>query len=557
MTARKKHHKKRETAPRPGESLSGALFRVFAFLCSVLPVFMRLRISLFLSGRDGHAEEEHAEDEEDGDGSHAVVQMTGQLGDQAHDGGSHDGSALAADVQEAKVLAGFFGGNDLCEVGSGQSLDAALEHAYADGQDPELPFAGQEEGEAGDAEVGGDAYGDQFLGGKLSGEASHDQGTGEGYELGDQEGQEQIRGVEAQGRSVGSGHVDDGIYAVDIEKEGQEEEEDLPVPDHFLKGMAQGGKKILLMGGALQEMDLFIGTEQGHAHQDPPEGHDDKGNGHGLSLGHADLSGLKDQDQADDKGGAAADVAPGIAAGGDGIHPLFTGNVAKHGVIDDKAELVADTGDDKDDQEGDPAFCQAHGQAAGGAQSDHAHKNGLFAAFPVADAAQDGPHDGYGQGGKGNGIAPVGQVVHGGYPFRLRQGVEEDGDQRGDHQGEGRIGHVIKDPVPFQFRESEFTVHEKIPLILCQIFMESKVRSKRASQSRVPSAISEKAVISSAAAGMAALYFSRRRVLVSWHLGSASSMIMCSISFPRGSKTLKKFVRAFLLTGSGARSRSL
>ena len=296
---------------------------------------------------------------------------------------------------------------------------------------------GQEEGEAGDAEVCGDADGDQPFRRVRSGQTAHDQGAGEGHELGQQEGQEQVRAVEAQSRSVGGGHVNDGIDAVDIEEEGQEEEKDLLVPDHFLQGMAQSHQEIFALGFPLQVVDLLIGAKDGHAHDQPPEGDNDEGDGHGLSLAHADLPGLEDQDKADDKGQAASDIAPGEAAGGNGIHPVFGGDIGQHGIIDDQTELIANPGNDEDHQEHDPAPGQAHGQAACGAQEDDGHKEGLFAAPAVGKTAQNRAQNGYDQRGKGDGVAPEGQIVHGRDALGFRQGIEEDRDQCRHQQCEG------------------------------------------------------------------------------------------------------------------------
>ena len=64
--------------------------------------------SLFLGGlRGGHPEEDEAHDEEAGDGAYADLLLSGDLGEGAHDQRAHDGSALAADIEEAEILAGL------------------------------------------------------------------------------------------------------------------------------------------------------------------------------------------------------------------------------------------------------------------------------------------------------------------------------------------------------------------------------------------------------------------------------------------------------------------
>ena len=116
----------------------------------------------------------------------------------------------------------FSGGDELGEVGAGQGLHAALEHAHHHGQHPEMGLAAHEHGKNGDAAVGQHADADQAVGVHGAGKATDEQGRGEGHDLGDQQGQQQTGGVKAQGSAVGSGHVDNGVDAVNIE-EGQDE----------------------------------------------------------------------------------------------------------------------------------------------------------------------------------------------------------------------------------------------------------------------------------------------------------------------------------------------
>ena len=47
----------------------------------------------------------------------------------------------------------------------------------------------------------------------------------------------------------------------------------------------------------------------------------------------------------------------------------------------------------------------------------------------------------------------------------FRQGVEENGNQRGDHEDEGGIAHIVQNPAPFQGGELEFFVHVTLSVL--------------------------------------------------------------------------------------------
>lgn len=60
-----------------------------------------------------------------------------------------------------------------------------------------------------------------------AGEAADDEDGRERHELRDQQRQQKSGGIEPQGRAVGRRHVDDRVDAVDVEEEGEDEEQDL------------------------------------------------------------------------------------------------------------------------------------------------------------------------------------------------------------------------------------------------------------------------------------------------------------------------------------------
>ena len=90
-----------------------------------------------------------------------------------------------------------------------------------------MQLGGHEQREHGDAQIGRDADDDQLFRRVLSRQPSEEDGEGESHDLRDQKGDEKPGGIKAQGRSVGGGHVDDGIDAVNVEEEGKKKQEGL------------------------------------------------------------------------------------------------------------------------------------------------------------------------------------------------------------------------------------------------------------------------------------------------------------------------------------------
>ena len=102
--------------------------------------------------------------------------------------------------------------------------------------------------------------------------------TSEGHDLGDQQRQQQAGGVQPQGRAVGRGHIDDGVYAIDVAEKGQQEPEYLPVLFQVAEGVADAGKA--LPDGMflhLHKVHLFILAQQGQGGHQPPDGGDKEG----------------------------------------------------------------------------------------------------------------------------------------------------------------------------------------------------------------------------------------------------------------------------------------
>ena len=90
-----------------------------------------------------------------------------------------------------------------------------------------MQLCGHEQRKYGDAEISRNADYDQLFRPVPSGKPSEQDGERESYDLGDEKGDQKPGGVKPESRAVGSGHIYDGIYTVDIEKEGKKEQKGL------------------------------------------------------------------------------------------------------------------------------------------------------------------------------------------------------------------------------------------------------------------------------------------------------------------------------------------
>ena len=101
--------------------------------------------------------EEEPQQEQNRDAGHTEGLVACCLSDNTHHQQSQEACALAADVKQTEVLSGALLRDDLGEVAPGQRLDASLETADTECQEPELPELIQLHCEARNQEVGNDA----------------------------------------------------------------------------------------------------------------------------------------------------------------------------------------------------------------------------------------------------------------------------------------------------------------------------------------------------------------------------------------------------------------
>ena len=90
-----------------------------------------------------------------------------------------------------------------------------------------MQLGGHEQREYSDAEIGCNTDYNQLFRPVLSGKPSEQDGERESHDLGDEKGNQKPRGVKPESRTIGGSHIYDGIYAVDIEKEGKKEQKGL------------------------------------------------------------------------------------------------------------------------------------------------------------------------------------------------------------------------------------------------------------------------------------------------------------------------------------------
>ena len=266
----------------------------------------------------GHPEQHKAHNKQHDQRADAHIGAAGQLAAHADDHGAQEGCPLAADVEQAEILARLLRRDDLGKVGAAERLHTALEHAHDEGQHPELPLLGQEERKQRDARIGRDADRDEGGGRILRRQPPEDERRRERHDLSHQQRQQQAGGVQPQRSAVGRSHVDDGVDAVDVAEERQQEPEHLLVLMQVAERVADAGKA--LPDGVflhLHIMQLPVAFQQGQGHCQPPRRCDEERDVQRRHLAQADGPGPQHQRQADHKGHTAADVAPRIPAGGD------------------------------------------------------------------------------------------------------------------------------------------------------------------------------------------------------------------------------------------------
>ena len=283
--------------------------------------------------------------------------MAGGVRDETDGGGAEEGRAFTDDVIESEVLAGLLCRDDPCEVGAAHRLDTTLEHADADGEDPELGELVELHAVEADEEIRDDADEDDVPRLMCTAQTANDDGGRECHELRDKQGCEESDRVKAERRAVGGRHVDDGVDAVNVEEERQEEQADLAVRGSLLDRLAEFLERVFLLCFLFRDVvGLLVHLDERQGHKEPPEAGQGKADGHGVLLRKRPdaLVGQDVQRETNDERDDRADVAPGITLARDVVDAVFRRDVVEHGVIYDKAQVEGHTRDDEHDQEDEP-----------------------------------------------------------------------------------------------------------------------------------------------------------------------------------------------------------
>lgn len=278
-----------------------------------------------------------------------------------------------------------------------------------------------------------------------------------------QKSDEQAGGVKAQSGAVGGGHIDDGVDAVNVEEEGEEEQEGLLFFLNIAKRAAQAAETVGDHGNAmlvLGKVPLPVVFQEGQGYQDPPGGGDQEREHHGGGKGKAKGIRTQNQDQTEGEGDAASDISQAIAIGGYLIHAFFAGNVDEHGIIEDQADGIAYFGHDIDHQENHPMADETQKGTTECAQTEGGAKQAFLIIFVVRQRSQNRSGDGNNEGCDGCRVSPAGQIIHGGNACQICQIIKVDGDNGGYHEYKSGIPDIVQDPALFQGGQFEF---HKIP----------------------------------------------------------------------------------------------
>ena len=178
----------------------------------------------------------------------------------------------------AEVLAAFLAGDQLCEIRTGQGLNAALEHAHANGQEPEFPDLIELNSKGRDPGIGRNADRDQGMIAEMLRKIAEEQGKREGDNLRNQKSDQEHRAVQSDGAAVGHRHIDNGVDAVNIKEEGQEEKEDAFVLSQFLRRMEKLFKDFAHLHLPFgYKITLLVAAQQRNGKNQPPDGIDNNG----------------------------------------------------------------------------------------------------------------------------------------------------------------------------------------------------------------------------------------------------------------------------------------
>ena len=206
---------------------------------------------------------------------------------------------------------------------------------------------------------------------------------------------------------------------------------------------------------------LLIVANEGKGHQHPPDGGDakaddlaDQGREDHEALGQAAAQNVGHHGH--QEGDAGADVAPGVAVGGDRVHAVLAGHVVEHGIVEGEGGLIEDLGQHVDDQKRHPAPGEAVEHAADDAGGHRGLEEYLLGILPIRQGAEDGPQQRHDHRDHGDGDGIIGRGLIARDLARVGadgQLLEPDGDQRAGQHGIRGVAHVVQHPGEFLGRK--------------------------------------------------------------------------------------------------------
>ena len=205
-------------------------------------------------------------------------------------------------------------GNKLAELGARQCLDAALEQADTHRKNPELHCRAQEKRrEKRDAEVSEHRRHEHRARADLARQTPVKDGRRKRDELRDQQCEHELRGIDAELRTVARRHLDDGMHAVDVEEVRQHVHEQALIAKNLPDGRDQTTHRVAEQPvGARLEMCLVNVAHERHGKRNPPQCRDDEGNLHPRAHADAHVLAKEHDCQGGDERNARTDVAPRI-----------------------------------------------------------------------------------------------------------------------------------------------------------------------------------------------------------------------------------------------------
>ena len=244
------------------------------------------------------------------------------------------------------------------------------------------------------------------------------------------------------------------MHTVDIEEERDHVDQHGLVVGDLAHGVSDLGEHTAhdvadgVLGTALATVLLLIGANERQGKDEPPGTSDDKRQTRCQHGRDAKSGATHDERQADDERHGGTDVAPGIARAGHGVHALVGGNVGQHGVVERHRRVKADGAQHVHGQKCHGGHWDSLRQAKHQAREEEAQEELDLVAGVVGKRAQNGHEHGDDQRGDRLCIAPGDHQV--GRRSAGIDSVKVNGHHRGIEQHEGRIAHIIHNPVTLE-----------------------------------------------------------------------------------------------------------